>query len=117
MSANPMLVEGQQVSGFQGLGGALLEEFCYSERGDPLSVTFADYLMPTAQEIPLVEIILTEDFPARSASRAPARAVLRPSARPSPTRVEDALGMPGAITGPPITPRRLKEILQSQVDR
>ena len=62
MSANPMLVEGQQVSGFQGLGGALLEEFCYSERGDPLSVTFAGYLMPTAQEIPLVEIILTEDF-------------------------------------------------------
>ena len=62
---NPMLVEGQIVGGFaQGLGGALMEEFRYSEHGDPLSVTFADYLMPTARETPVVEIILTEDFPA-----------------------------------------------------
>ena len=35
---NPALVEGQLVGGFaQGLGGALLEEFTYNERGDPLS--------------------------------------------------------------------------------
>ena len=61
---NPMLVKGQIVGGFtQGLGGALMEEFCYSERGDPLSVTFADYLMPTARETPQVEIVLTEDYP------------------------------------------------------
>ena len=45
---NPMLVKGQIVGGFvQGIGGALLEEFTYSERGDPLAVTFADYLLPT----------------------------------------------------------------------
>jgi hypothetical protein len=44
-SINPMLVEGQLVGGFvQGLGGALYEEFCYDERGQPLSVTLADYL-------------------------------------------------------------------------
>src|SRR5581483_10730390 len=35
---NPALVEGQIVGGYaQGLGGALLEEFTYSERGDPLA--------------------------------------------------------------------------------
>ena len=35
---NPMLVRGQIVGGFtQGLGGALMEEFRYSENGDPLS--------------------------------------------------------------------------------
>ena len=46
---NPMLVEGQLVGGFaQGLGGALSEEFVYDERGEPLSVTLADYLLPTA---------------------------------------------------------------------
>ncbi|MBC7782165.1 MAG: xanthine dehydrogenase family protein, partial [Proteobacteria bacterium] len=46
---NPMLVEGQIVGGVaQGLGGALFEEFVYDARGEPLSVTFADYLMPTA---------------------------------------------------------------------
>ncbi len=35
-----MLVKGQIAGGFaQGLGGALLEEFIYDERGDPLAVT------------------------------------------------------------------------------
>ena len=39
---NPALVEGQIVGGFaQGFGGALFEEFTYSERGDPLAATFA----------------------------------------------------------------------------
>jgi carbon-monoxide dehydrogenase large subunit len=112
---NPMLVEGQIVGGFaQGLGGALLEEFRYSERGDPLSVTFADYLMPTAREIPPVEIILTEDFPAdlnplgiKGAGESGITAVGAAIAN----AVEDAIGMPGAITELPITPRRLKEIL------
>ena len=48
-----MLVEGQIAGGLaQGIGGALLEEFLYDENGEPLSVTFADYLMPTAREVP-----------------------------------------------------------------
>ena len=35
-----MLIEGQIVGGCaQGIGGALLEEFLYDERGEPLSVT------------------------------------------------------------------------------
>jgi CO/xanthine dehydrogenase Mo-binding subunit len=52
-AVNPMLVEGQLAGGFaQGVGGTLLEEFCYDERGEPLSVNFADYLMPTAREVP-----------------------------------------------------------------
>jgi carbon-monoxide dehydrogenase large subunit/6-hydroxypseudooxynicotine dehydrogenase subunit gamma len=47
---NPALVKGQIVGGFtQGLGGALYEEFLYNERGDPLSTSFADYLMPGAR--------------------------------------------------------------------
>ena len=57
-------MKGQIAGGFaQGLGGALLEEFTYNERGDPLAVTFADYLLPTVRETPDVEIILTEDYP------------------------------------------------------
>src|SRR5262249_6970242 len=59
---NPMLVRGQLVGGFaQGLGGALFEEFQYDERGQPLSVTFADYLMPTAYEMPSVDVMILED--------------------------------------------------------
>jgi aerobic carbon-monoxide dehydrogenase large subunit len=112
---NPMLVEGQIAGGFaQGLGGALMEEFRYSERGDPLAATFADYLMPTAAETPAVEIILTEDFPAdlnplgiKGAGESGITAVGAAIAN----AVEDAIGMPGAITELPITPHRLKEIL------
>jgi aerobic carbon-monoxide dehydrogenase large subunit len=112
---NPMLVEGQIVGGFvQGLGGALMEDFRYSERGDPLSVTFADYLMPTARETPAVEIILTEDFPTdlnplgiKGAGESGITAVGAAIAN----AVEDAIGLPGAITELPITPQRLKEIL------
>ena len=63
-AVNPMLVEGQIAGGFaQGLGGALLEEFLYDERGEPLSVNFADYLMPTAREVPALEVLITEDAP------------------------------------------------------
>jgi len=114
---NPMLVEGQIMGGFvQGLGGALMEDFRYSKRGDPLSVTFADYLMPTAREIPAVEIILTEDFPAnlnplgiKGAGESGITAVGAAIAN----AVEDAIGMPGAITELPITPQRLKAILDT----
>jgi CO/xanthine dehydrogenase Mo-binding subunit len=113
---NPMLVEGQIVGGFvQGLGGALLEDFRYSERGDPLSVTFADYLMPTARETPTVEIIVTEDFPTnlnplgiKGAGESGITAVGAAIAN----AVEDAIGLPGAIRELPITPQRLREILR-----
>jgi carbon-monoxide dehydrogenase large subunit/6-hydroxypseudooxynicotine dehydrogenase subunit gamma len=112
---NPMLVRGQIVGGFtQGLGGALMEEFRYSERGDPLAVTFADYLMPTARETPQVEIILTEDFPTdlnplgiKGAGESGITGVGAAIA----SAVDAAIGMPGAITALPITPARLKGIL------
>src|SRR5207245_485247 len=63
-SVNPMLVEGQIAGGFaQGVGGALYEEFRYAENGAPLSVTLADYLIPTACEVPRADILVTEDAP------------------------------------------------------
>lgn len=50
---NPALVEGQIRGGFaQGLGAALLEEYRYGADGSFLSGTLADYLMPTACEVP-----------------------------------------------------------------
>jgi 2-furoyl-CoA dehydrogenase large subunit len=54
---NPKIVEGQVHGGFaHGLGAALFEELAYDERGNFLSGTFADYLCPTAVEVPPVEI-------------------------------------------------------------
>jgi 2-furoyl-CoA dehydrogenase large subunit len=50
---NPLLVEGQVRGGFsQAVGAALYEEFVYADDGSFLSGTFADYLVPTACEVP-----------------------------------------------------------------
>jgi carbon-monoxide dehydrogenase large subunit len=55
---NPMLVEGQIVGGTaQGIGGALLEEFTYDSEGQLLTGSFMDYMLPTACEIPVMQII------------------------------------------------------------
>ena len=54
---NPMIAEGQVHGGVaQGIGNALLEEIVYDESGNPLTTTLADYLPPTAREIPVIEL-------------------------------------------------------------
>jgi carbon-monoxide dehydrogenase large subunit len=55
---NPMLVEGQIVGGaVQGVGGALLESIAYSPDGQPLATTLAEYLLPTAEEMPRLTLM------------------------------------------------------------
>jgi len=54
---NPLIVEGQVHGGFaHGLGAALMEELAYDARGNFLAGTFADYLCPTAMEVPALTI-------------------------------------------------------------
>ena len=54
---NPMVVEGQIFGGVaQGIGGVLYEDFVYDQDGTPLTTTFMDYLLPTASEIPDIEV-------------------------------------------------------------
>jgi aerobic carbon-monoxide dehydrogenase large subunit len=115
-AVNPKLVEGQIAGGFaQGLGGALMEEFSYDERGEPLAVTFADYLMPTAREVPALDVIITEDAPSplnplglKGAGEAGVNAAGAAIA----SAIDDAIGMPGAVTQLPVTPQRLRAILK-----
>jgi carbon-monoxide dehydrogenase large subunit len=115
-AVNPMLVEGQLAGGFaQGLGGALLEEFVYDERGEPLSVNFADYLMPTAREVPALGVLITQDAPSplnplglKGAGEGGVNAVGAAIA----AAIDDAVGIPGAITRLPVTPQRLRDILK-----
>ena len=58
---NPSVVEGQIHGGVaQGIGGALYERIVYDDQGQPLAATFMDFLLPTAMEIPDIEIIHTE---------------------------------------------------------
>jgi 2-furoyl-CoA dehydrogenase large subunit len=54
---NPLIVEGQALGGFaHGLGAALMEELAYDEQGQFLAGTFADYLCPTAMEVPPITL-------------------------------------------------------------
>ncbi len=118
---NPALVEAQIVGGYaQGLGGALSEEFIYSERGDPLAVTFADYLLPAVHETPAPDVLLTQDYATprnplgiKGAGESGITGVGAAIA----SAIDDALGMPGAVTQIPVTPQRLKEILRRRGGR
>ncbi len=115
-AVNPMLVEGQIAGGFaQGLGGALFEEFVYDASGEPLAVTFADYLMPTAREIPAIQTLITEDAPSplnplglKGAGEGGANPVGAAIA----SAIDDALQRPGAVTRLPVSPARLRELLR-----
>jgi carbon-monoxide dehydrogenase large subunit len=54
---NPTIVDGQIRGGVaQGLGGALYERIVYDASGQPLTTTFMDFLMPTAMEVPDIEV-------------------------------------------------------------
>ena len=54
---NPTLVEGQIVGGLvQGLGGSLMERLVFDGDGQPLTTTFMDYLLPSAQAVPELEL-------------------------------------------------------------
>ena len=54
---NPLIVEGQVHGGVaQGIGGALLEHLVYDERAQLLSATLVEYLLPTAQTTPSIEV-------------------------------------------------------------
>jgi carbon-monoxide dehydrogenase large subunit len=58
---NPMIVEGQLLGGTaHAIGNALYEWMGYDDEAQPITTTFADYLMPTATELPHIEVTLAE---------------------------------------------------------
>jgi carbon-monoxide dehydrogenase large subunit len=58
---NPLLVEGQQHGGVAaGVGQALYEEIRFDVHGNPITSNLADYGIPTAAELPSLEVASTE---------------------------------------------------------
>jgi len=54
---NPLIVDGQLHGGMSmGIGNSYYEQLVYDENGQLLNASFADYLIPTALEVPRVEI-------------------------------------------------------------
>jgi CO/xanthine dehydrogenase Mo-binding subunit len=115
-AVNPRLVEGQLAGGLaQGIGGALYEEFLYDEAGEPLSVTFADYLMPTAHEVPAPALLVTEDAPSPLNTlglKGAGEGGANPVGAAIASAIDDALQRPGAVTELPVTPQRLRALLK-----
>ena len=115
---NPMLVEGQLRGGVaQGIGGALFEEFSYDDDGQPQAITFIEYRMPTAAEIPPVDVLLSQDAPSpgnplgvMGAGEGGVSAVGGAVAN----AVRDALGLAGSVGQLPLTPARVRELCQQR---
>src|SRR6202040_246784 len=113
---NPMIVEGQIRGGVvQGIGTALYEQIPYDAQGQPLAVTFADYLLPGAAELPAIKIghlhtpAAATEYGMKGMGEG--GAVAPPAAIAN--AVRDALAGIGAeVNETPITPRRVLAALQ-----
>jgi carbon-monoxide dehydrogenase large subunit len=58
---NPMIVDGQVHGGVaQGIGAALYEEVIYDDDGQIITASLADYLVPSACEIPWMQVVHLE---------------------------------------------------------
>lgn len=113
-AVNPTLVEGQLRGGVaQGVGGALLEEFRYDDAGQPQATTFMDYLMPTASEIPDVELLVCEDVPAETNElgvRGAGEGGLTGAGAAIASAVSDALGL-ASMDRLPLAPALVRSLL------
>jgi len=113
-AVNPALVEGQLRGGAaQGIGGALLEEFCYDEAGQPQSATFMDYRMPTAAEVPPIDVLVTQDSPAPGnplGVRGAGEGGVSAAGAAVASAVRDALGLAGSVGQLPLTAARVHDL-------
>jgi carbon-monoxide dehydrogenase large subunit/6-hydroxypseudooxynicotine dehydrogenase subunit gamma len=114
-AVNPPLVQGQLRGGAaQGIGGALYEEFRYDEAGQPTSASFVDYLIPTAAEVPPVETLVLEAWPAPGnplGVRGAGEGGITGCGAAIANAVRDALRVRGALPGLPLTPPVVAEFL------
>src|SRR5258707_7905201 len=108
---NPAVVEGQVRGGTaQGIGGVLYEHAVYDDNAQFLTSTFMDYLVPTATEIPPIEIDHLETppiSPVNFRGVGEGGAICAPPAIIN--AVSDALDV--KITQQPLTPTRILELI------
>ncbi|MEQ8228322.1 MAG: xanthine dehydrogenase family protein molybdopterin-binding subunit [Rhodospirillales bacterium] len=113
---NPMLVDGQVQGGVaHGIGNAVLERMVFDEDANPLTTTFADYLMPTAEIVPDCDIVHMESptplNPLGAKGAGEGGTIPAPAAIVA--AVENALMPFGLrITDCPITPQRIVELIR-----
>ena len=95
-----------------GIGNALFEYMRDDDNGQPLSTTFADYLLPTSTEIPHLEILFMESPSATNplGVKGVGEVGTIPVTSAIASAVDDALAEYGVkITAVPIDPVRVVE--------
>ena len=116
---NPMLVDGQVRGGVaHGLGNAVLEWMGYDATGQPLTTSFADYLLPSATEVPAIQTLYKETpSPLNPLGAKGAGEVSTiPTAAAVISAIEDALQpFDVRITQTPVTPQKLVELITDGV--
>ena len=114
---NPMIADGQVHGGIaQGIGNALLEEIIYDENGGILTATLADYLPPTAHEIPPIELHHIETPSVNSITKAKGLGEGGCIGAPAAVinAINDALSTFGVeIDEMPATPQRIRAALRN----
>jgi carbon-monoxide dehydrogenase large subunit len=116
---NPLIADGQVHGGIaQGIGNALFEEIVYDALGHIHTATLADYLPPTAREIPPIELHHIESAAASSVTGAKGLgeggAIGAPAAILN--AVNDALSpFRVSIDEIPATPQRIRAALRGQM--
>jgi len=114
---NPMIVDGQIHGGIaQGIANALLEEIVYDGSGNVLTSTLADFLPPTAREIPPIELHHLETMSEATITRA--KGVGEGGTIGAPAAVlnaiNDAIAPFGVeINEMPATPQRIRAALRA----
>jgi carbon-monoxide dehydrogenase large subunit len=116
---NPMIVEGQIVGGVaHGIGNALLELMLYDDQAQPVTTTFADYLLPGSMDVPNVELTLAE-FPSLLnplGVKGVGESGCVPAAGAIVSAIESALKPFGVrVTEYPVTPARLFKLLAGKI--
>jgi carbon-monoxide dehydrogenase large subunit len=112
---NPLIVEGQVHGGIaHGIGNSLFEWMGYDADGQPVTTNFADYLLPTATELPKFETLYKETPSPHNPLGV--KGVGEIGVIPAPaavvSAVEDALSPFGVhIAQMPITPHKLLEMI------
>jgi len=119
-AVNPTLVEGQLRGGAaQGIGGALLEEFSYDESGQPQATTFMEYRMPTAAEVPPIDVLVTQRAPAPGnplGLRGAGEGGVSAAGAALASAVRDALGLAGSVGRLPLTAARVQALAATSME-
>jgi carbon-monoxide dehydrogenase large subunit len=113
---NPQTAEGQIHGGVvHGIGNALFEWMGYDDNAQPFTMTLAEYLLPTAPEIPPIDVQLVE-YPSTKnplGVKGIGESGTVPAAAAVMSGIEDALRDYGVrIEEAPISPARLFELIR-----